>query len=218
MKPWEKYQRQENKIPAKTRELWKVKQKINQVQRKDYKIRKIHSSVSLPNFLVYRMQSYIKKTRFCKRGQLRKISESEVIIACLVLLLRKLRNRKVSPFGPRCRLYNDEKYSYGKVSVYVDRNLWQALHGRAIELEVSLSLLADIAVRLYLGYVLEMWLRKEKKVKTAQHFWVNLYQFVSYQKEIRNQYAKNNTEQAGFLFTIKFTFGKNLKPPPKLSY
>lgn len=121
------------------------------------------SSVSLPIFSQARLHHAVKYHRkhfhwHWQHSKRRCASESEILLACLVLLLSKLKNRQGLARqlnGPRLRLYNDNKYSYETVSVYADRELWLALQARALEFEVSLSYLADLALRLYLRQVME---------------------------------------------------------------
>lgn len=123
---------------------------------------KLHSSVSLPSFTAARLRHAVgwHKKNFnyhwlhsCRR----RASESEILLACLVLLVGKLKRREGALrqlVGPRFRMYNEDRYSYEKVTVYVERSLWLALQARALELEVSLSYLVDLAIRLYLNFVL----------------------------------------------------------------
>ena len=120
------------------------------------------SSVSLPVFTRARLRHAVKyhHETFCRHRQYciqRRASESDILLACLVLLVSKLKCREGLQRrfqGPRYRLYNDKRYSYDTVTVYAERRLWLALQSRALELEVSLSFLADLAIRLYLHRVL----------------------------------------------------------------
>ena len=116
---------------------------------------KLSSSISLPLFSLARLRH---ATRLMEAARSANhlggpYSEQEVLAACLVMLLTRLRRSRSSSVFPRNRLYNDKKYSYGKVSTWLDADLWRALQQRALELRTSLSHLADIALRLYLRRV-----------------------------------------------------------------
>lgn len=151
---------------AKRHNYTAAKEKIKEMRRRLPKSNGAYSSVSLPVFTLARLRRAVQKHALQHKnsalaGIMRAGSHGKVVAACLVMLLSKLKCKN-STFlmGPRGRMYNDEKYSYKKVSVYLDRELWQALQARAVQLESSLSHLADIALRLYLRQVLEKLLQK----------------------------------------------------------
>src|SRR5690606_10660794 len=54
-----------------------------------------------------------------------------------------------------CKRYNTPKYSYRKLSVLVDEKTYGILQTRARDLMISVSLLADMAVKLYLRRVVQ---------------------------------------------------------------
>lgn len=170
---WQQYQtttRQDLPLPvnqktsdtARRKNRSAIKEKIRELRHHSKEGKKRLSSVSLPVFTRSMLRHGVKRHRetfqqHWQRAWRRRASESDILLACLVLLLSKLKCREGLQRrlqGPRYRLYNDNRYSYETVTVYAERGLWLALQARALELEVSLSFLADLAVRLYLRQVL----------------------------------------------------------------
>lgn len=140
-----------------------VKDKLKQVRYACNKSlgHKLSSSISLPLFSLARLKHAVRQIEAERAAaDMRLIytkpySEQEVLAACLIMLLTRLRrvSRRQMQFA-RNRLYNDKKYSYGKVSTCLEAELWQTLQQRALDLRTSLSYLADLALRLYLRRVI----------------------------------------------------------------
>lgn len=200
---------------------------------------KLHSSVSLPSFTAARLRHAVefhqKNYHYHRLHSCRRASESEILLACLVLLVGKLKRREGALrhlVGPRFRMYNEDRYSYEKVTVYVERSLWLALQARALELEVSLSYLADLAVRLYLNFVLQKLAGRQfplqELVRRLDHIpqnsgWArlptsvgvdylrNLLKVVSYQKRaLGTKYSHPPWGRPGeFSLRLDYRFGQN---------
>lgn len=154
--------------------------------------KKLHSSVSLPVFSAARLrhgaQLHKKTFRYHWLYKYRRpASESEILLACLMLLVGKLKRREGllrRAVGPRFRMYNEDVYSYETVAVYVERGLWLALQARALELEVSLSYLADLAVRLYLNFVLRQLSERQLVLRQLVRRAVHMPQDSSWKKAL----------------------------------
>ncbi len=158
---WQQYRVPGERHPERNN-LQAARDKIRDVRHKTKLSKKLLSSVSLPTFSRARLRHALGQSRRhfeihdAWRGK-RPPTEGDILLACLVFLVTKLKRREGrlrAMSGPRFRLYNEDRYSYEIVPVYADRQLWLALQARALELEVSLSYLADLALRLYLRRVL----------------------------------------------------------------
>ncbi|MCS6984781.1 MAG: hypothetical protein NZM25_06625 [Leptospiraceae bacterium] len=208
MASWTKYKKTKTRDSSpRIRELWAVKKSVHRLHHEDNFKRKIYSSISLPNFTKYRLQG--KLTKQGTRQNAVKMSQSEIVIACLIMLATKMRLKKtlLRPLSaPRCRLYNDATYSYEKISIYTDRSIWHSLQARALELDVSLSFLADLAIRLYLNTILEKLMNVKKQGMLS-------HQRISpchYQRRILwFKYRSHDTPAAHFSLQIRYQFNLN---------
>lgn len=222
---WQNYR----KVKVKTTfggNFFAVRKKIRHLRQKTLGGEKLLSSLSLPNYQKRRLRYMLQKYNTMaqeKRWPL--VSESEVLLGCLVLLLTKLKNKETlfrKKQHPRNRLYNDDKYAYETVTVYANRYLWNALKIRAVELEVSLSFLADLALRLFLRQVFNRLIQKggvlrvseEKpftslKISRGKKYLDLLLQKFSYQKKLA--LAKYGAPERGspayFKLIIDYSFG-----------
>ncbi|RME89986.1 MAG: hypothetical protein D6767_07595 [Candidatus Hydrogenedentota bacterium] len=115
------------------------------------------TSISLPNWQRYRIKAAKKKLK--ENGI--KMSNTEIISACIRILAKKVRRHKVCN-TTRVRRKNPTVAKYKKVSVQWEAEVYNILLMLADHARVCHSVMADIALRMYLEIVLKTLIAEGK--------------------------------------------------------
>ena len=110
------------------------------------------STISLPNFTMRRVQSVVK----ILAHQNLNFSKDEIIQQCLKKLIRNFPQQSLQ--RDRLKHYNHRTAHYEIHNVRWTVDFYNTLHFHAYKSRVSVSLMADVAISLYLNYILEMLL------------------------------------------------------------
>lgn len=119
----------------------------------------LHSSFTIPNWEYARLRKAVLKLR---KSEI-KISWQKLALMCSKYLLQKMYRKKCQI--RRTRRRNSSVYSYQKISVRWSPEEYNILHAQSNHLKVSVSLMIDIAVGMYLQYVVWVLMNPEKKLR-----------------------------------------------------
>jgi len=130
----------------------------------------IITSFSLPIWNKRRLKTISKKLK--QKGYNK--STKEIIIKSLQMIMTKTIRQNNKAFLNRAVRYNNASSSYENVSVRMNPQEYNSLHAKKMTMKVSLSYLLDLALRLYLRLIMNLFLQKRKEIST----------YISYYKEI----------------------------------
>lgn len=91
-----------------------------------------------------------------------KVSESEVLMRCLLKLLKRLRTQP--HFQNRARTYNKGVSRYMKISIYINNNDYAIAWANGLRVRMSNSYLCDMALVLYLKNVVSELEQESQKL------------------------------------------------------
>jgi len=124
------------------------------------------STVSLPNFTFRRIRSAQKKLN----TQNLTLSSDQIILKCLEKLIRHFPQNVLK--RTRLKQYNHRTAHYEIHSVRWSVDFYNTLHFHAHKTRVSVSLMADVAISLYLADVLEILLSGEENYPSTENNYV----------------------------------------------
>lgn len=106
----------------------------------------LKTSVTLKNWNFLRLQYYTRKLKAAGVH----VSSNQLLQACMTQLLARIKT--VQPESRTfCKRYNCKVSGYKKLSITIDSASYKILQYQARALSISVSLLADMAAKLFLG-------------------------------------------------------------------
>ena len=131
----------------------------------------ITTSASIPNWNYYRFQALIEsaKEKLRKVGIKKGISDYQIALCCLNKAMPIINRKKIQ--RKRAVQYNDDVYSYKKIGLIIEnKNFYNLYTAKRSYLRASVSMMLDIAIRLYLHNVLHDFIQfvlqgKNKKIQ-----------------------------------------------------
>jgi len=105
------------------------------------------------------------------------ISTKEMMLKALQIIMTKLERQDKKPFLNRAIRYNKTSSSYENISVRINHVEYNSLHSKKMVMKVSLSYLLDLALRLYLSFIVNLFLQKKKKISTCISYYKKIIKF-----------------------------------------